>query len=62
MEKYVIEDLQYQSVDHFNEKQLNNRDFHFTLFENIHPFYDGNGRTCKIFHLQLELGFCKIRY
>ena len=28
-------------------KKNNHRDFYFALPDNIHPFYDGNGRTCK---------------
>ena len=38
MNKDLIENKLQQLIDQFNE-----------LFDNIHPFYDGNGRSCKIF-------------
>ena len=46
--KDLIEDKLYQLVDQFHERKTNHRDFYLELFDDIHPFYDGNGRTCKI--------------
>ena len=37
-------------IDQFNERKFNHRDFYHALINNIHPFYDGNGRTCKILY------------
>lgn len=46
MDKDLIEDLLYQMVDQSNERKLM---IEITaLLNNIHPFYDGSGRTCKI--------------
>ena len=41
-------DKLYQLLDQFNETKINHRDFYYALLNNIHPFYDWNGRTCKI--------------
>ena len=48
MGKDLIEDKLYQLVDQFHERKANHRDFYLELFDDIYPFYDGNGRTCKI--------------
>ena len=48
MDKDLIEDKLYQLIDQFNERKINHRDSYFVLLDNIHPFYDGNARTCKI--------------
>ena len=42
MDKGLIEDKLYQSIDEFNEKN-NHRDIQFFLIDCRHPFYDGNG-------------------
>ena len=34
-------------MDQFNERKVNHKEFYFPLIDNIHPFYDGKGRTCK---------------
>ena len=49
MDKDLIEDKLYQLIDQFSERKINHSDFYFVLLDDIHPFYDGNGRTCKIF-------------
>ena len=49
MDKDLIEDKLYQLIDHFNERKINHRGFYFVLTDDIHPFYDGNWRTCIIF-------------
>ena len=48
MSKDLIEDKLYQLIDQFNERKINHRDFSFALPDNIHPLYDGNGRTCEM--------------
>lgn len=47
MDKYLIEGKLYQLMDQFKEK-INHREFFLVLIENIYPFYDGNGKTCKM--------------
>ena len=49
--KKLIEDKMYQIIDPFNEKKNSHINFNFTLFNNIHPLYDGNERTYKILFL-----------
>ena len=48
MDKNLIEHKLYQPIDQFSERKINHRDFYFVLLDNIHPFYNGNGRTCKV--------------
>ena len=48
MDKDLIEDKLCQLIDQFNERKINHRDFYYELLDNIHPLYDGVGRTCKI--------------
>ena len=43
-----IESELYTLVDKFNERQRTPRRFFNTFLDKIHPFSDGNGRTCKI--------------
>ena len=38
----------YKLVDLFNDRYITNRQFYQTFLNEIHPFLDGNGRTCKI--------------
>ena len=38
----------YKLVDLFNDRYIKNRQFYQTFLNEIHPFLDGNGRTCKI--------------
>ena len=38
----------YTLVDKFNERQITPRIFCNIFLDKIHPFSDGNGRTCKI--------------
>ena len=56
MDKELIEDKLYQLKDQSDERKINHRNFYFALLDNIHPFYDINGRNCKIF-FHLQLGF-----
>ena len=43
-----IESELYLLVDKFNERQISTRTFCDVFLDKIHPFSDGNGRTCKI--------------
>ena len=43
-----IESELYLLVDKFNERQISTRIFCDVFLDKIHPFLDGNGRTCKI--------------
>ena len=38
----------YKLVDQFNDRYITNRAFYTRFLNEIHPFLDGNGRTCKI--------------
>ena len=38
----------YSLVDKFNDRRITSRTFCDTFLDKIHPFADGNGRTCKI--------------
>ena len=44
---WCVESNLYVLVDDFNDRRLRNRDF-YDHFMEIHPFLDGNGRTCKL--------------
>ena len=48
MDKELIEDKLYQIIDQFNERKITSTKFYSILLNKIHPFYDGNGKTCKI--------------
>ena len=43
-----IEAELYSLVDKFNDRGITSRAFCDTFLDKIHPFADGNGRTCKI--------------
>ena len=38
----------YNLVDQYNDRYITNRQFCQIFLDRIHPFHDGNGRTCKI--------------
>ena len=58
IDKDLIEDKLHQLIDQFNERKISLKDFYTEFLENIHPFYDRNGRTFKTsFYLQLGLWF-----
>ena len=44
----LIEDRLQELIDQFTERKMNQKDFYFALLDNVHLFYDGNGKTCKI--------------
>ena len=63
LDKNLREDKMYDLIDQFIEIKINDRKFYFASLDNIHLFYDENGRTCKIlFYLQLRLCFIKKRW
>ena len=48
MDYIRIESELYRLVDQFNERKITPRTFCDIFLDKIHPFADGNGRTCKI--------------
>ena len=38
----------YKIVDAFNDRYITIRQFYHTFLNEIHPFLDGSGRTCKL--------------
>ena len=48
MDFTIIESELYRLVDQFNERKITPRTFCDIFLDKIHPFADGNGRTCKI--------------
>ena len=47
-DKSLIEQALYLLVDKFNERKVTHNQFCNIFLDLIHPFRDGNGRTCKI--------------
>ena len=47
-----IESELYTLVDEFNERKISAREFCKSFLNKIHPFKDGNGRTCKVLFLK----------
>ena len=48
MDNDLIEAKLYQIIDQFNERENTSKQFYLILLNKIHPFYDENGRTCKM--------------
>ena len=49
MDKDLIEDKLYQMINQINQmKKITTVKFYLILLNEIHPFYDENGRTRKI--------------
>ena len=48
MDKELIEDKFYQIIDQGNEIKITSTKIYSILLNKIHPFYNGNGRMCKI--------------
>ena len=48
MDASRIETELYSLIDKFNNTKITSRTFCNTFLDKIHPFADGNGRTCKI--------------
>ena len=47
MDYYLIEPTLYGLIDNFNLGRINSKVFEESFLK-IHPFLDGNGRTCKV--------------
>ena len=47
MDKCLVEVALYSLVDQFNDTVISHKNFCRTFLDQIHPFRDGNGRTCK---------------
>ena len=48
MDKELILDKLYQTIDPFSERKSTSTKIYSILLNSVHPFYDGNGRMCKI--------------
>ena len=48
MDKDLIEDKLYQIIYQFSKRKNTPLKFYSIIIHKIHPFYDGNGRICKI--------------
>ena len=48
IDKDLTEDKVYQTIHQCKEREITSTTFYLILLNKIHPFYDGNGRTCKI--------------
>ena len=48
MDANKIELALYVLVDDFNNRRITHREFVLGFLDKIHPFADGNGKTCKI--------------
>ena len=44
----IIEPELYRLVDKYNEGKVSSEEFYYNFLNEIHPFYDGNGRTAKL--------------
>ena len=47
MDRELIKDKLHQMIDQFNERKITSTKFYLMLLNKIHPFYDGNDRTCQ---------------
>ena len=48
LDKSFIEPALYYLVDEFNKRKVTHNQFCNMFLDLIHPFRDGNGRSCKI--------------
>ena len=48
MDKELIQDKLYEIIDQFSKRKITSTRIYSIFLNKIHPFYDGNGRTCKI--------------
>ena len=48
LDKELIKVKLYQTIDQFNKRIIISTKFYLILLKSIHPFYGGNGRTCKV--------------
>ena len=47
MDKCLVGVALYSLVDQFNDTVISHKNFCRTFLDQIHPFRDGNGKTCK---------------
>ena len=58
MHSNKIELVLYGLVDDFNDRRITHRKFALDFLDKIHPFADGNSRTCKILFVdKIEMFF-----
>ena len=59
IDKDLMEDTLHQSIDQFNERNVNHRYFYFALLSNIHPFFGWRtfffSRYCRQFQLRFTI-------
>ena len=55
LDKDLIDDKLYQTIDQFNERKISHKDFYREFQENIHPVYDENNEIVKIFLLATSI-------
>ena len=48
IDKELIEDKFYQIIDQLKERKITSTKFNSILLNKIYPFYDPNGKMCKI--------------
>ena len=48
MDKDLVEDSAYQTIDQFTERKITPLKFYSILLNKINPLSDGNGRRCRI--------------
>ena len=55
---YCVENSLYILTDNFNNQHISNKEFCETFME-IHPFLDGNDRTCKLLFVDQIIESCQ---
>ena len=48
MDKDLNKDKLYQTIDQLDKRKITPVKFYSIFLNKIHPFYDANGRMCKI--------------
>ena len=48
VDKKLVKDKFYQVIDQLNERKITSTKIYSIYLNNVHPFYDGNVRTCKM--------------
>ena len=48
MDRDLIEDKLYQIIDQINEWEIVSTKFYSKHLNKVYPFYDGDGRMCKM--------------
>ena len=55
IDRKLIEDKLYQIIDRFNRRKITSKIIYSILLNIIHPFYHGNGETCKILFANVDI-------